>query len=161
MLVGGTPTTSVFDVLGSHTYQEETPAAAGDAVTLTVTTAGGTAATFTPPTGTANVVDAPLSSSGSVSITGVEGASTGTKVIATFTDANPFATTADFSGTVNWGDGGAPLPLTPGDFMETGTANGVVFVVSAAHTYSEEGSYQVSVVINDDGGSTTTATPVR
>ncbi len=151
VLTGSNGTDSFFQVLGSHTYTEEGTALP---VSLTVTTSGGVATTIT---GTANVADAPLSSTGSVSVTGTEGITTGTVLIATFTDANPFATTADFSGTVNWGDGGAPLPLTPGDFAETGTANGVVFTVSAAHTYSEEGSYQITTVINDDGGSTTTA----
>jgi hypothetical protein len=48
VLVGGTATTSVFNVIGSHTYAEETPVGTGDAVTLTVTTTGGVAATFTP-----------------------------------------------------------------------------------------------------------------
>ena len=95
VLVGGTATTSVFQVLGNHTYLEE---GLGLPVTLTVTTSGGATTTFTPSTGTANVADAALSASGSISITGVEGSSTTpTPVIATFTDANPFATVADFT----------------------------------------------------------------
>ena len=62
------------------------------------------------------MIDAPLSSSGSISITGIEGITTGPKLIATFTDANPFATVADYttgggSVVVNWGDGSAPETL--------------------------------------------------
>ncbi len=30
--------------------------------------------------------------------------------VGTFTDANPFATAADFSATINWGDGSGRLP---------------------------------------------------
>ncbi len=89
----------------------------GLAVTLTVTTAGGVATTFTPATGTANVQDALLSSSNGTTITGDEGIATpATTLIGTFKDANQGATSADFlplptgnggSVVVNWGDGSA------------------------------------------------------
>ena len=114
---------------------------------------------FTPAAGgTATVNDAPLTSSGSISITGIEGITTGTTVIATFTDANPFATVADFSGRSTGATAARPFHLVPADFTASGTPPTVcVFTVSAAHTYSEEGSYQITVVITDDGGSTTIA----
>src|SRR5262249_49605675 len=40
-----------------------------------------------------------------VTINSTEGGSTGTQVVATFTDANPSAATGDYSGTIDWGDG--------------------------------------------------------
>ena len=55
------------------------------------------------------VVDAPLTSQGAT-VAGVEGIAFTNQLIATFTDANPGATVADFTTgagtvTVNWGDG--------------------------------------------------------
>ena len=90
-------------------------------------------------------------------------------MIATFTDANPFATVADFttgggSVTVDWGDGTAVETLPASAITFTPAANpppastpGTLFTVTAPHTYDEEGSYQITVTITDDGGSTTVA----
>ncbi len=163
---GGTATGTTFQLLGSHTYKEE----GTFTFTLTSTTPGGVATTFTPAAGgTATVEDAPLSSSGSISITGIEGISTGPKLIATFTDANPFATVADYttgggSVIVTWGDGSAPETLPASDITATPATTtppsnvpGTLFSITAAHTYPEEGSYQISIAITDDGGATTVA----
>ena len=148
---------SMFEVTGNHTYT--TPGT--DTVSITITTLGGATTAPSPLTATATVADAPITASGT-SITGTEGLSTGNVVIATFTDANPGATLADFttgSGSikVNWGDGSAVQTLPASALTSTGTPNGVVFTVTAAHTYAEADPYQVTVVITDTGGGTATA----
>ena len=67
-----------------------------------------------------------------------------------FKDANPGATTADFTATIEWGDG----------HTSSGTVTGPTggpFTVAGSHQYAEEGNYTVSVKVADDGGSTTDA----
>jgi hypothetical protein len=161
---GGTPSDTLFQVTGSHTYAEE----GVFTVKVTVTTTGG-ATTAPPPvtsssplTGTATVLDAPLTAVGSGSIQGIEGNSTGSKLVATWTDTNPGATVSDFttgggSVVVNWGDGTTPDTLPASAVTLTGSPSGVVFTADNAHTYAEAGSYQVTVTIDDTGGATAVA----
>jgi hypothetical protein len=71
-------------------------------------------------------------------------------VVASFTDANPFATVADFTATINWDD--LTLPSSG-----TVTANAIGgFDVSGAHAYASTGTFTVTTTINDVGGSTAT-----
>jgi large repetitive protein len=167
--IGVTPSTSatnpgapIFEVLGSHTYTTVTAAGTPDPLSVVVTTLGGATTTLTSPAGGGvTVADAPITASGA-SITGVEGITTGSVVIATFSDANPDATVADFTTSpgsivVNWGDGSSPETLTASDVTASGSPNGVLFTVTAAHTYAVEGAYQLTVVITDSGGSKASA----
>ena len=64
-----------------------------------------------------------------------------TGTVATFTDTDTNATAADYSATISWGDGSS----------STGTVTGGSgsFSVAAGHTYSEEGTDQVTVTITD------------
>jgi PKD domain len=149
--VSGQPTH--FTINGTHTYADE-----GNFIqTITVTDSdSGTVST----TSTATVVDAALAGTGGFTLTGTEGPTsilgTGTDIapasgtVATFTDANPTATTADFTATIAWGDGST----------SAGTVSGPVggqFSVAGSHTYAEDGNYAITVTINDDGGSKATA----
>ena len=59
--------------------------------------------------------------------------------VATFTAGDPLATSADFSATISWGDGGSSTGIV--------SASGAGFAVSGGHTYAEEGPYQVNVSI--------------
>ncbi|MFI5052613.1 MAG: beta strand repeat-containing protein, partial [Acidimicrobiales bacterium] len=153
--IGGTATSTIFEVLGSHTYTEEGPFT----VNISVTTSGGVTTVLTP--GTATVIDAALSSSNGTEITGIEGNTTGTVLLGTFRDNNQGATSADFttnpggSTVVNWGDGSAPQTLTAANLTASGSPDGVVFSISAAHTYAEAGTYAYTVTVTDDGGSVT------
>jgi hypothetical protein len=166
--IGVTPLTSatnpgapIFEVLGSHTYKEETPAATPDPLSVIVTTLGGVSTTISSPAGDGvTILDAPLSGSNGPEITGIEGITTGTVVLGTFTDANQFATVADYSSgggsvVVNWGDGSAPQILPASDLTPNGRSDGITWTLSAAHTYAEEGTYAYSVTVTDDGGATT------
>ena len=164
--IGFDPTNGqpMFEVLGSHTYKEETPAGLPDTLSVIITTLGGATTTLTsPPGGGVTVLDAALSSSNGTTITGIEGISTGTVVLGTFHDANPFATVADFTATLpigGWGDG---LPLAPVTLTVTqvsppatpGTTADSVFEITGSHTYAEEGTYKITINVTDDGGSAT------
>jgi hypothetical protein len=150
----GTPTTTgtvsgasgSFKVTGTHTYAEEKDATTAT-ITITDTSDGNTSTVQSPVT----VADA-LLTVGTLSLTGgTEGVSPGSASF-TFTDANPGATTADYTATINWGDGSP---------TSTGTVSGPtggVFTVTGSHQYSEEDMYTVTVNVADDGGSTTSAT---
>ena len=122
----------IFNVVGSHTYAEETPAGLPDTLSVIITTSGGVSTTLTsPPGGGVTVLDAPLAGSTGNSITGIEGSSTGTVSLGTFVDANQAATVADYTSgggsvVVNWGDGSAPQTLAASNLTAIGTPNGVV-----------------------------------
>lgn len=145
----GTSTTgTVVDLMnGSYgvevnkTYAEE----GTFPLTVTVTSTAGSAGQGSVPV---TVKDAALTPQPSQSLTTTEGARF-SGVVGGFTDANPGATLDDFTATINWGDGhqtdGTVTPLGNGRFS-----------VSGANTYSEEGSFQVVISVNDVGGSSTT-----
>jgi hypothetical protein len=170
---GVTPLTSptnpgapIFEVLGTHTYTEETPPGLPNTLSVVITTLGGVATTLTsPPGGGVTVLDAPLTSSNGTEITGVEGiANPAATLLGTFTDANQGATTADFLPTpggnggsvvVNWGDGSAPQMLMAANLRANGSPQGVIFGIAASHTYAQAGTYAYTVVVTDDGGATT------
>ena len=78
---------------------------------------------------------------------------TPTNLSATFTDANLGISTSDFSGTINWGDGHT-TPFA----SHAVTGSGGSYTVGGSHQYAEDGTYSVIIVINDQGGSTTTDT---
>jgi Bacterial Ig-like domain (group 1) len=132
-----------FTVSGTHTYTEE----GSYPVTVTIVDVD-----FAPNTATAHstatVADAPLSASGMSLLSGpvFSGA------VATFTDANSFATTADFTATIDWGDASSST---------TGTVSGSgggPYTVSGSHTYTSFGFFTIKIHIVDDGGSTADAT---
>ena len=79
-------------------------------------------------------------------ITATEGTSfTGT--IATLSDTASSLTASDFSATVHWGDGTS----TTGGVSATGTGT---FNVAGSHSYSDEGSYSVTVTVTEATGGT-------
>lgn len=138
-----------FGVSGTHTYAEEgsypVNVTVQDLDTVNVHT---TAASH------AAVSDAPLTVTAAPAQTSVEGAPTAAGLlVATFADADPAGTVADYSASIDWGDGTA---------ASTGTVvaapTGGFAVLAPTHTYAEEGTTTVHVSINDAGGASTVAT---
>jgi hypothetical protein len=131
------PADGTFYVRGEHTYAEEGSFAA----TVTVTDTDNAFNTATAQTA-ATIVDAPIKA------TGVDKTSTNPVDldIATFTDENPGAPLADFTATVDWGDG------TTTDGVISGSTGGP-FTVHGTHTYATLGEKLVTVHVVDEGGS--------
>ena len=138
-LLGGTGN---FAISGTHTYAEEKPS--GYAVTVTGFVGDGPTVTST---ASAGVADAPLSATGTPLSGRAHHALS--VVVATFSDADPHGTIADYQATVSWGDGST----SSGSL--SASASG--FSVSASHTYTRRGTYTVNVGISDTGGAITTA----
>jgi len=133
-----------FTVNGTHTYTEEGPYN----ITVVITDVDNTSNTDTAHS-TATVADAPLTSQCATKATSVK-AYVGTT--ASFTDANPFGESADFSATINWGDSSSSSGT-----VSPGTGIGP-YTVSGSHTYSSTGPFTITTTINDVGGSQTVAT---
>jgi hypothetical protein len=133
------PVAGKFTVTGNHQYAEE----GHYNVTVSVTDDGGSSITLH---GTATVSDAALAGVASTLHGGTEGVTPGSASL-TFRDANPGATTADFTGTIDWGDGQTTTNAT------VSGPSGGPFTVSGTHQYAEEGTYLVKISAKDDGGS--------
>ena len=140
-----------FTVSGTHTYAEES----ATSLPVQVTVIDSRAYRATATSSVTSVADAALINGTGLAIKGVEGAAIANVPVATFTDANPKATVADFFGTITWGD----TTTSPATFvMVGGSAAGVTFQVFGSHTYAIAGSYTTSVAVSDVGGKTTSAT---
>jgi hypothetical protein len=99
-------------------------------------------------------VEQPISNTTGVPFSGSEGTNSCGSV-ATFSDADAKAVATDYTATIDWGDG---TPKSPGTISGS---NGS-FTVSGCHTYTEEGSHNVTVTIidadNADNSATVTTT---
>src|SRR5207248_205394 len=71
--------------------------------------------------------------------------------VANLVDSNSQATTADFTATINWGDGSSSGGTVTGP-------TGGPFTVSGTHTYGSTGFFTITTAITDDGGSKATTT---
>ena len=128
-----------FTVAGSHTYADE----GSYKVTVNVVDKDGSTGTAT---GTATIADAPLTAGLIKALC----SSVPCTVSFAFTDGNPGATVADFTATINWGDGTSSAGVV--------TASGGGFLVTGSHVYRDHGGgHAISVTVTDDGGSTVTA----
>jgi hypothetical protein len=159
----GSPAGVVFSISGSHTYAEE----GSYQVTVTANDKGGST---TIANGQAVVADAPLSTLGLIQPAVSTNEATvfpipqfGTPVfsgpVAEFSDANTSATIADYTATIDWGDG-----TTPSTGTIVALAPAGVFEVTGSHTYATSGlnggvgSYKIQALIADVGGSKLTVT---
>jgi hypothetical protein len=102
---------------------------------------------FAPPPG---VKEQAVTATGTT-INATEGANF-TSTVATFTDPDAKSTAAEYSATIDWGDG------TTATVGTVSGPTGGPFTVSGSHTYAEEGTYQVTVTITDIDTTDNTAT---
>jgi hypothetical protein len=142
---GGAPMSpGKFTVTGSHTYLDE----GLYTVKVTITDVDNPSNTAT--TGaTANIADAALTSACATPPVSAQAFAGPT---ATFTDAYKASTTADFTATIDWGDG----TTSPGTVSGSGATG---YTVTGTHVYSSTGNFTITTKILDDGGSTTTTKP--
>ena len=132
-----------YEATGSHVYAEE----GTYKVTVTIhSQLDGTA------NSTANVADAPLAVTGEP-IDTVRGAALTNRRVATFTDADPGGTLADYTSTIDWGDG----TTNAGAVVVNGAAG---FAVNGTHTYRSAGTFSVLVTVHDAGGASASTTIV-
>ncbi|TMB96889.1 MAG: hypothetical protein E6J40_09170, partial [Chloroflexi bacterium] len=136
---------NTFAVSGDHTYKEE----GSYTVTTVITDVDNTSNSATV-SSTASVGDAALRASCAADPFSTQNFSGPT---ATFFDQNSFATRADFTATINWGDGPGSTPGT----VSGGPGSGP-YTVSGTHTYASTGPFTITTMIKDDGGASTTAT---
>jgi hypothetical protein len=130
-----------FTVSGSNTYAEE----GTFPVSVQIVDAAGSAATIS---GNAAIADAPLVAGSSLTVTPTEGGAL-TAIVATFTDAGSDGTSTDYTATITWGDG----HTSAGTVTAAGSG---VWNVNGTNTFGEEGSYAITVTLQDRGGASTT-----
>jgi hypothetical protein len=140
---------NIFTVNGTHTYADEG--------TFTVTV---TLSDDAPGTATATATNSITVAEGDVltvnpiqpTLSATEGQSFSGRV-ANFVNPNAAATTpGDFTATIDWGDG----TTTAGVVGNPAATN--IYTVDGTHTYADEGSFTVTVVLSDDAPGTATAT---
>jgi len=108
----GTASSVTWTINAAHTYTEE----GTYAYKITVTASDGAATIVS---GSAVIADAALVAGAATFLTPSTGvAIPRSTVVATFDDANTFATTSDFTGVVDWGDGS---PQSTGTLVATAT----------------------------------------
>jgi len=135
-----------FTVGGAHTYTDEQ----SSNINVTVTEPG---ANFTigPNPDAITVAEGDVLSGTAATITATEGAAI-SGAVATFSNSGyPGNTAADFTATIDWGDGATTTGTVSG-------GSGTAFTVSGTHTYADEGSFTPTVTLTDNAPGTASAT---
>ncbi|HWB07592.1 MAG TPA: TIGR03118 family protein [Pirellulales bacterium] len=129
-----------FLVLGHHDYAEE------GTETVTVTVSDKSSHTVSS-TASAQVADAPLVAAG-INVPLQQSLTVNNLQIASVTDTGGAEAAADYTATIDWGDGTA---TTTGAVSVSGNTIGV----AGSHSYTMAGRYHVSVTVTDEGGAST------
>jgi hypothetical protein len=107
-----------------------------------------------------SVVEAALNdATAAATLPATEGKTTGTVVLATFSDANPFAPSTDFTASVNWNGTLIGTP-TASVVLVSRTAAASLWKVTGRAVYAEPGLYHVGVTVHDRDGGTAAASKV-
>ena len=143
--------TSRYTVVGTHTF------AATGTFNMTVTIRkANTQDTIVTPVATVGTVGpaGDIVAGEPTTFTAVEGRPKGNVIVGRFTARNAAATAADFTATINWGDGTssagtiAAIPPAAGGGGGGGApAPANQFNVVGSHTYANDGRYNVTVVV--------------
>jgi hypothetical protein len=147
-VVNSTADPGVFDVSGTHAYADD----GSYAIAVAIESADGSKITIV---STASVSDAPLTLGPALDPTYVQGQPAPNQLIGIFTDANPDASVADFTATIDWGDS---TPASPGVIsLIGGSAQGAIFGIYGDHIYgtpSAANPFPIMVSVADKAGST-------
>jgi hypothetical protein len=127
--------TNTYNVAGSHLFARDGQYVVG------VTVQDGNQNTLAQVASPVTVAEAPLTGTG-VALSGVVGALPPSSVVATFSDANPLASAADFYAVLYWGDG----TTSTGTILPDGNGG---FTVSGQLPYQTPGTFVVTVSINE------------
>jgi Ca2+-binding RTX toxin-like protein len=133
----------VFTVTGGHKYSEE----GSFIVSVRINHDQSPAVTVTT---FATVIDPAMSAAGVVSLTAVEGTTTSSLALATFTDPGGAEALKDYSAAITWGDGKTSVG--------TISLSSGAFTVSGNHQYAEQGSFSIQVTIGHDSASSAVVT---
>jgi hypothetical protein len=133
---------NTFQVLGSHTFVDES---ATNIVTVTVTDAETASGNSAAASLAIAVADAPLTM-GNATVAALAGVAFN-GILGSLSDAGDIS---DLSATILWGDG----TTTAGTLTSTGSGSATV---SGMHTYAQAGSYSLQVKVADQGGASVTA----
>jgi Legume lectin domain len=136
--IAGPDLNGVFAVTGSHTYAEQFLGT----IAVTITHQSAPPATVL---SAANIVDAPLSATGGVTITGFVGqVLSGT--LATFSDTGglDLPDPSDYLASIDWGDG----TTSNGTISGPDGSNNLIFTVTGSHTYTYQGSGQFVISVS-------------
>jgi PKD repeat protein len=145
--IGFDAVSRLFSVKGTHTYADQ----GGQAIQVTLHHEATSDVTVV---SSAIIADAPVTFNGGTGVTATEGVAL-SGAIATFTDANPNPLPVDFiDAIIDWGDGTSDI----GDKIGRVSIAGGTLTVSGTHTYAEDGTYTVSVFLQDIGGQRATGT---
>ncbi len=147
VVVGGNGSFTVYTDSAGHTYAGE--GTYPFSVTVKDKAPGTATVTIN---GTVTAAEGDVLTPGAASFSPTEGQAY-TGQVATFTSAYPANSPADFTATINWGDGTITAGVVAG-----GGSN--PFAVSAAtgHLYAEEGAYPVTVTVQDNPPGSATVT---
>ncbi len=143
------PGSNQWIVQGTHTYQEESSDHSPGYYTVNVTAHPSSGPSITLPAFLVIANDAPITGT-AVNFSGAVASALAGQLVATVSDANPSGSASDLSAFVTWGDGGS----SPGSV----SGSGGNYRVTGSHTYLNAGTFPVSVVVLDDGGSITSVT---
>src|SRR5262249_37238408 len=158
---------TTFNLIGNHTYAPDEGTTENLSIWITladgsqahavgqlsINDSSGTAHTYND-LGLVTLQDAPLTAI-AVTANGTEGSTLNNQLVGQFSDPGTDGTAADYTATISWDDGNGMTHMSIGTVS---LASGTTFNVYGTNSlaYGEEGMYNITVVVNDVGGQSTT-----